>query len=126
MHVYFYPKDNTPGCTKEAEGFNQLLPKFEKLGAVVIGVSLDSVESHRKFKEKKGLKVKLLSDESKEVVKAYGVWQKKSFGKGYFGVVRTTYLIDPEGRVANLWRSIKVKGRSEAIFEKLKELRRKS
>ena len=125
--LYFYPKDNTPGCTKEAEGFSQLLPEFEKLGAVVLGVSPDSVESHRRFKEKKGLKVKLLSDENREVVKAYGVWQKKkNFGREYFGVVRTTYLIDPEGKVAHLWKRVKVKGHPEAVLEKLKELRREA
>lgn len=125
--LYFYPKDNTPGCTKEAEGFSQLLPEFEKLGAVVLGVSPDSVESHRRFKEKKGLKVKLLSDENREVVRAYGVWQKKkNFGREYFGVVRTTYLIDPEGKVAHLWKRVKVKGHPEAVLEKLKELRREA
>ncbi|WP_457679071.1 thioredoxin-dependent thiol peroxidase [Thermovibrio sp.] len=122
--LYFYPKDNTPGCTKEALGFSELLPKFEKLNATVIGISPDSVESHRKFKEKKRLKVKLLSDENKEVVNAYGVWQKKkNFGREYFGVVRTTYLIDPEGKVAYLWKRVKVKGHPEAVLEKLKELK---
>jgi peroxiredoxin Q/BCP len=90
-------------------------------------VSPDSVESHRWFKEKKGLKVKLLSDENREVVKAYGVWQKKkNFGREYFGVVRTTYLIDPEGKVAHLWKRVKVKGHPEAVLEKLKELRREA
>ncbi len=125
--LYFYPKDNTPGCTNEALGFSQLLSQFEELGAVVLGVSPDSVESHRKFKEKKGLKVKLLSDESKEVVNAYGVWQKKkNFGKEYFGVVRTTYLIDPEGKVAHFWKRVKIKGHPEAVLDKLKELRREA
>lgn len=121
--LYFYPKDNTPGCTKETEDFSELLPKFEKLGAVVLGVSPDSVESHKKFKEKKGLKVKLLSNESKEVLKAYGVWQKKKmYGREYYGVVRTTYLIDPKGKVAHLWKRVKVKGHAEAVLNKLKEL----
>jgi len=122
--LYFYPKDNTPGCTKEAENFSELLPEFEKLGAVVIGVSPDSVESHKKFKEKRGLKVKLLSDESKEVLKTYGVWQKKKmYGREYMGVVRTTYLIDPEGKVAHVWKRVKVKGHAEAVLNKLKDLR---
>lgn len=122
--LYFYPKDNTPGCTKEAENFSELLPEFEKLGAVVIGVSPDSVESHKKFKEKRGLKVKLLSDESREVLKAYGVWQKKKmYGREYMGVVRTTYLIDPEGKVTHIWKRVKVKGHAEAVLNKLKDLR---
>ena len=124
--LYFYPKDNTPGCTKEAQDFSEKLPEFEKLNAVVLGVSPDSVESHRKFKEKKGLKVKLLSDEGKEVVNAYGVWQKKkNFGKEYYGVVRTTYLIDPEGKVAHLWKKVRVKGHADAVLEKLRELQNK-
>jgi len=122
--LYFYPKDNTPGCTKEAENFSELLPEFEKLGAVVIGVSPDSVESHKKFKEKRDLKVKLLSDESREVLKAYGVWQKKKmYGREYMGVVRTTYLIDPEGKVAHVWKRVKVKGHAEAVLNRLKDLR---
>ncbi len=120
--LYFYPKDNTPGCTKEAQAFSELLDKFEELGAVVLGVSPDSVESHRKFKEKKGLKVRLLSDESKDVLKSYGVWQKKKmYGREYDGVVRTTYLIDPEGNVAHLWKRVRVKGHAEAVLNKLRE-----
>ncbi len=122
--LYFYPKDNTPGCTKEAEDFTELLLEFEKLGTVVLGVSPDSVESHRKFKEKKNLKVKLLSDENKEVLNAYGVWQKKKmYGREYYGVVRTTYLIDPEGKVAHVWKRVKVKGHAETVLNKIKELR---
>ena len=121
--LYFYPKDNTPGCTREAEEFTELLPEFEKLGAVVLGVSPDSVESHRRFKDKKKLKVKLLSDESKEVIKAYGVWQKKKmYGREYYGVVRTTYLIDPEGKVAHVWKRVRVKGHAEAVLNRIKEL----
>jgi len=124
--LYFYPKDNTPGCTKEAQDFSEKLSEFEKLNAVVLGVSPDGVESHRKFREKKGLKIKLLSDENKEVVKAYGVWQKKkNFGKEYYGVVRTTYLIDPEGRVAHLWKKVRVKGHADAVLEKIRELQSK-
>ncbi len=121
--LYFYPKDNTPGCTREAEEFTELLPEFEKLGAVVLGVSPDSVESHKKFKEKKNLKVKLLSDENKEVLNAYGVWQKKKmYGREYYGVVRTTYLIDPEGKVAHVWKRVRVKGHAEAVLKRIKEL----
>jgi len=122
--LYFYPKDNTPGCTKEAESFTQLLPEFEKEGAVVLGVSPDSVESHKKFKEKKGLKVTLLSDPEKEVISAYGAWQKKKmYGREFMGVVRSTYLIDPEGKVAHVWKKVRVKDHAESVLKKLKELK---
>jgi peroxiredoxin Q/BCP len=94
--LYFYPKDNTPGCTKEAEDFSERTDEFDKLNAVVLGVSPDSVESHRKFKEKRNLKVILLSDESKEILKTYGVWQKKKmYGREYFGAVSYTHLTLP-------------------------------
>jgi peroxiredoxin Q/BCP len=125
--LYFYPKDNTPGCTREALDFSEKLKEFDRLGAVVLGVSPDSVESHRKFKEKRGIKVKLLSDESGEVLKAYGVWQKKkNFGREYYGVVRTTYLIDPQGQIAYLWKRVKVKGHADEVLEKLDSLRREA
>ncbi len=121
--LYFYPKDNTPGCTKEAQDFSEKLEEFEKLGAVVLGVSPDSVESHRKFKEKRGLKVTLLSDVNKEIVQNYGVWQKKKMcGREYFGVVRTTYLIDPQGNVVHVWKRVRVKGHVDKVLEKIKEL----
>ncbi|SNR69184.1 thioredoxin-dependent thiol peroxidase [Desulfurobacterium atlanticum] len=121
--LYFYPKDNTPGCTKEAEEFSKLKEEFEKLNAVILGVSPDSVESHKKFKEKKGLTITLLSDPEKEVIKTYGAWKlKKRFGKEYYGVVRTTYLIDPEGKVAHVWKNVRAKGHAEKVLEKLKEL----
>jgi len=124
--LYFYPKDNTPGCTREAQDFSEKLEEFEKLGAVVLGVSPDSVRSHKRFKEKKGLKVTLLSDEEKKVVETYGVWQKKKVcGRECYGVVRTTYLIDPEGKVAEVWEKVKVKGHVDAVLEKLKELKEK-
>ena len=122
--LYFYPKDNTPGCTREAEDFSERIEEFRKLGAEVLGVSPDSVESHRRFKEKKNLKITLLSDEEKEVLKAYGVWQKKRmFGKEYYGVVRTTYLIDPEGVVRKVWKRVKVKGHADDVLETLKRLK---
>jgi peroxiredoxin Q/BCP len=125
--LYFYPKDNTPGCTREALDFSEKLKEFDRLGAVVLGVSPDSVESHRKFKERRGIKVKLLSDESGEVLKAYGVWQKKkNFGREYYGVVRTTYLIDPQGQIAYLWKRVKVKGHADEVLEKLDSLRREA
>jgi len=120
--LYFYPKDNTPGCTKEALDFSERLGEFEKLNAVVIGISPDSTTSHKRFKEKKGIKVKLLSDTEKEVIKKYGVWQlKKMYGREYYGVVRTTFLIDPEGKVAHIWKKVKVKGHADKVLEKVKE-----
>ncbi|WP_022846119.1 MULTISPECIES: thioredoxin-dependent thiol peroxidase [unclassified Desulfurobacterium] len=121
--LYFYPKDNTPGCTKEAEGFTEKLDEFKKLNAEVVGISPDSVESHRKFKEKKNLKVTLLSDPEHKVIEEYGVWKlKKRFGKEYYGVVRTTYLIDPEGKVVHVWKNVRVKGHVEKVLEMLKKL----
>ncbi|WP_456438313.1 thioredoxin-dependent thiol peroxidase [Desulfurobacterium sp.] len=124
--LYFYPKDNTPGCTKEAEGFTEKLDEFKKLNSEVVGISPDSVESHRKFKEKKNLKVTLLSDPEHKVIEEYGVWKlKKRFGKEYYGVVRTTYLIDPDGKVAHVWKNVRVKGHVEKVLEMLKKLSEK-
>ncbi len=121
--LYFYPKDNTPGCTTEALDFTAHLEEFEKLGAIVIGISPDSCASHKRFIEKKELKVTLLCDTEKEVLKAYGAWgKKKMYGKEYEGVIRTTYLIDPEGNVAAVWPKVRVKGHIEAVLAKLKEL----
>ncbi len=121
--LYFYPKDNTPGCTTEALDFTERLEDFEKLDAVVLGVSPDSPKKHRNFIEKKNLKITLLSDENKEVLEKYGVWQlKKMCGREYMGVVRTTYLIDPQGNVAYRWDKVRVKGHAQKVEEKLKEL----
>ncbi len=122
--LYFYPKDNTSGCTKEAIGFTEHLEEIESLGAVVLGVSPDSVKSHVKFREKHNLKVTLLSDPEHKVLETYGAWQlKKMYGREYYGVVRSTYLIDPEGKIAYIWPKVKVKGHVEAVIEKLKELK---
>ena len=129
--VYFYPKDNTSGCTKEACDFTELLPKFEDMGAVVLGISPDSTESHKRFAEKHGLKIILLSDPEKEVLKAFGAWgKKKNYGREYEGVIRSTYILDPEGRVAWVWKNVRVrtkrKGKeirhAEQVREKLAEL----
>jgi peroxiredoxin Q/BCP len=121
--LYFYPKDNTPGCTTEAIEFTQNLEKFDELGATVIGVSPDSIKRHQNFIAKKELKVMLLSDEEKEVCSLFGVWQlKKSFGKEYMGVVRSTFLIDPDGRITYKWEKVKVKGHVETVLKKLQEL----
>jgi peroxiredoxin Q/BCP len=122
--LYFYPKDNTPGCTTEACDFTENLPSFEDMDAVVLGVSPDSPKKHRNFIEKKNLKITLLSDEDKKVLKEYGVWQlKKMCGREYMGVVRTTYLINPDGNVAYRWDKVKVKGHVEAVKTKLEELK---
>jgi peroxiredoxin Q/BCP len=122
--LYFYPKDNTPGCTTEACDFTEALPDFTDLGATILGVSPDSVKKHQNFIAKKELKITLLSDEDKETLTAYGVWQlKKNYGREYMGVVRTTYLIDPDGNVAHVWPKVRVKGHVEAVKAKLAELK---
>ena len=121
--LYFYPKDNTPGCTTEACDFTAALPDFEGLDAIVLGVSPDSPEKHRKFIEKKELKVTLLADEDKELCNTFGVWQLKKFmGKEYMGVVRSTFIIDPEGKVAAVWQKVRVKGHVDDVKAKLEEL----
>lgn len=121
--LYFYPKDNTSGCTLEAIQFTQHLDAFEARGATVIGVSPDPPQSHRRFAEKHGLRVRLLSDPEHRVLEQYGVWQKKQrFGREYWGVVRTTFLIDPEGRIAWVWPNVKVQGHAEEVLAKLTAL----
>lgn len=106
--LYFYPKDNTSGCTKQACSFGELMPQFKEKGAVILGVSKDSVASHKKFEEKYGLPFTLLSDTELEVIKAYDVWkEKKNYGKVSIGVVRTTYLIDEEGVIVKAFDKVK-------------------
>ena len=106
--LYFYPKDNTPGCTKQACNFGELLPQFREKGAAVIGVSKDSVASHKKFQEKFGLPFTLLSDPELKVIQAYGVWQEKNmYGKKTMGVVRSTYLIDEKGVIVKAFGKVK-------------------
>lgn len=122
--VYFYPKDDTPGCTKEAIAFTGLLDEFEKLGATVIGVSPDSAAAHDKFIAKHNLAVRLAADEDKKVVEKYGVWVEKSmYGRKYMGVERSTFLIDAKGKVARVWRKVKVPGHAEAVLDAVRELR---
>lgn len=122
--LYFYPKDNTSGCTIEAIDFTEANPDFAGLDAVILGVSPDSCKSHRGFIEKQNLGITLLSDTGKEVLEKYGVWQEKSmYGRKYFGVVRSTFLIDPDGKIAAAWEKVKVKGHVDAVKEKLQELR---
>jgi len=109
--LYFYPKDDTTGCTSEANGFSELAAEFAKAGATVIGVSKDSVKSHDKFKAKYGLDFTLASDVEGKVVEAYGSWVEKSmYGRKYMGIDRSTFLIDAEGRIRKLWRKVKVTG----------------
>ncbi len=121
--IYFYPKDNTPGCTTEACDFTMVLPDFTSLNAIILGVSPDSPKKHRNFIEKKELGITLLADEDKELCKLFGVWQqKKNFGKEYMGVVRSTYLIAPDGTLAYKWEKVRVKEHVIAVKSKLMEL----
>lgn len=118
--LYFYPKDNTPGCTKQACNFGELLPQFREKGAVVIGVSKDSVASHKKFQEKFGLPFTLLSDTELKVIQAYGVWQEKStYGKKTMGVVRTTYLIDEKGVIMKAFGKVKAAENPQQMLDEL-------
>jgi peroxiredoxin Q/BCP len=118
--LYFYPKDDTPGCTKEACSFRDEFPKFGDLNAVILGVSPDSAESHKKFIAKYKLPFDLLSDENKEVVEKYEVWKEKNnYGKIYMGVERTTYIIDENGMIKKIFNHVKVEGHSAEIQEAL-------
>ena len=121
--LYFYPKDATPGCTTEAQGFRDALDDFAKLGAEIVGVSKDSVKRHDNFKAKYELPFELISDEDGVICEAYGVWQeKKNYGKTYMGIVRTTFLIDENGKVAEIWRNLRVKGHVDKVLEAAKGL----
>lgn len=121
--LYFYPKDDTSGCTKEAVAFSEALKDFKKAGAEVIGVSPDSVASHDRFKAKHGLDVTLAADEDRATAEAYGVWvQKSMYGRSYMGVERSTFLIGPDGRLAGVWRKVKVPGHVEAVLHAVREL----
>jgi Peroxiredoxin len=120
--LYFYPKDSTPGCTTEGLDFNALLPKFKKLDAEVLGVSKDSVKSHANFCAKQGFKFGLVSDADEKLCRAFGVIQmKKLYGREYEGIVRSTFLIDPEGRIARVWQPVKVAGHAQAVLDALKD-----
>ena len=122
--LYFYPKDNTPGCTTEALDFTAALEDFEKENAVVLGVSPDSVASHAKFSAKKEIPFHLLADVEKEVANLYHVWAlKKNFGREYMGIERSTFLIDPEGNIIEEWRRVRVKGHVEKVFQALQKAR---
>jgi len=121
--LYFYPKDDTPGCTKESIGFSEHLEAFAGAGAEIVGVSKDPVAKHDKFRDKHGLRVALASDEHGDVCERYGVWVEKSmYGKTYMGIERSTFLIDGEGRVARAWHKVKVPGHVEEVLEAAREL----
>ena len=120
--LYFYPKDNTPGCTTEGNDFNALLPKFRKLGATVVGASRDSLKSHCNFRDKQGFRFELASDPDEALCRAFDVIQpKKLYGREFIGVERSTFLIDPRGVVRAEWRKAKVPGHAEAVLATLKE-----
>ncbi len=122
--LYFYPKDNTSGCTVAAVDFTGLKDQFLELEAEILGVSPDSTKSHRNFIEKKELGITLLSDPEHKVAEAYGAWQlKKNYGREYYGIVRSTFLIDPSGNIAFVWTKVKAKGHAEIVKTKLLELR---
>ncbi len=119
--IYFYPKDLTPGCTTEAINFSDMKDEFEKLGAVIIGVSKDSPKRHDKFVEKHELGITLLSDEDGELCEACGVWVlKKLYGREYMGIERSTFLVAPDGTVRHIWPKVKVKDHAQSVFEVLK------
>ena len=121
--LYFYPKDDTPGCTIETNEFNKLLSKFKQLDCEVYGISKDNLKSHHKFKDKYKIKFDLLADEELKVLKKYKVWKKKKFmGREFMGVVRTTYLIDKKGQILKVWNNVKAKGHAEEVLETLKNI----
>jgi len=121
--LYFYPKDDTPGCTKEAIGFSEAADAFDAAGAVIIGASKDTVAKHDKFRDKHDLKVILVSDADGDVTERYGAWvEKKMYGKTYMGIERCTFLIGPDGVVRQVWRKVKVPGHVDAVLEAVKSL----
>tara|TARA_Y100000996_G_scaffold310773_1_gene247230 strand:+ start:26 stop:496 length:471 start_codon:yes stop_codon:yes gene_type:complete len=124
--IYFYPKDDTPGCTTETNDFNKLLPKFKKLNCEILGISKDNLNSHEKFKNKYKIKFDLLADEEKKVLKKYKVWAKKKFmGREFLGIVRTTFLIDKKGKILKIWNNVKVNGHAREVLETLENISKK-
>lgn len=123
--LYFYPKDDTPGCTKEACALRDTFPKFKKLDAVILGVSIDAAAKHVKFIEKYQLPFTLLADVNKEIVEAYGVWGKKKFmGREYMGTMRNSFLIDPKGKIAKVYEGVKPEEHAEEVLTDLKALKK--
>ena len=124
--IYFYPKNDTPGCTLETNDFNKLLPNFKKLNCEIYGISKDNLESHNKFKKKYKIKFNLLSDLDKNVLKKYKVWSKKKFmGREFMGIIRSTFLIDKKGKILKAWNDVKVKDHAKEVLETLKNLSKK-
>ena len=120
--IYFYPKDDTPGCTIETNDFSKLSPKFKKLNCEIYGISKDSLKSHIKFKDKYKIKIDLLSDENLKVLKKYKVWGKKKFmGREFIGILRTTFLIDKKGKIIKIWKNVKVKNHAQDVLKVLKK-----
>ena len=118
--IYFYPKDDTPGCTIETNDFNKLLPKFKKLNCEILGISKDNLKSHDKFRDKYKIKFDLLADEEIKVLKKYKVWAKKKFmGREFMGIVRTTFLIDKKGKILKIWENVKVKDHAKEVLDAL-------
>ena len=121
--IYFYPKDDTPGCTIETNDFNKLLSKFKKLECEVYGISKDNLKSHDKFRDKYKIKFDLLADEDLTVLKKYKVWGKKKFmGREFMGIIRTTFLIDKKGKIIKIWDNVKVKDHAKDVLETLNNL----
>jgi thioredoxin-dependent peroxiredoxin len=121
--IYFYPKDDTPGCTKQACTIRDSFPTFKKLKIKVLGISVDSVKSHKKFSEKYELPFTILADEDKKVVNAYGVWAKKKFmGREYMGTLRTSFLVDPKGKIAKVYENVNPEKHADEVLKDLKEL----
>ena len=121
--LYFYPKDDTPGCTIETVDFNKLLPKFKKLNCEILGISKDNLKSHDKFRDKYKIKFDLLADEEIKVLKKYKVWAKKKFmGREFMGIVRTTFLIDKKGKIIKIWNNVKVKDHAKEVLQTLQKI----
>ena len=121
--LYFYPKDDTPGCTIESKDFNRLNSLISRNNSIVLGISKDSIESHLKFKKKYKIKFDLLSDEKLSVIKKYGVWGKKSFlGKKFMGIIRTTFLINSKGKIHKIWSNVRVKDHAKEVLSELKKI----
>ena len=121
--LFFYPKDDTPGCTLETKDFNSFYNKFKKLNCEVYGISKDTIESHSKFKKKYQVKFELLSDENKIVIKNFKVWGKKKFmGKEFMGIIRTTFLIDKKGKIIKIWKNVRVKDHAKEVLDFLKNI----
>lgn len=121
--LFFYPRDDTAGCTSEALGFTAVKPDFDKLGVAIAGMSPDPVKKHAKFRQKHGLGITLISDEARQALEAYGVWKEKSmYGKKYMGVERSTFLIGRDGRIARVWRKVSVPGHVEEVLDAARKL----